>query len=77
MRHEKRDMLEKLKDVLVLLHHKLASTINLDVYASWANALSGGKKLSALNMQKGTTYPIFVAPLPDDKYVIIPYQASR
>ncbi|KAL8612352.1 hypothetical protein ACOMHN_020171 [Nucella lapillus] len=68
IRHEKREALEKIRDVVVLIHHKLPSTLTLDLYSSWANCLAGGKKMStSLNLEKGGVTAMFVAPLPDDK----------
>jgi hypothetical protein len=52
----------------VLLHRKLPSSLSLDVYSSWSNALVGGKKMvSPVTLPKGSITPLFIAPLPDDK----------
>ena len=67
VRHEKTELLERLKDMPVLIHHKLASNVTLDTYASHAQALVSGKKFGSQNLQRGTVCPIFVAPLADDK----------
>ncbi|KAL3846837.1 hypothetical protein ACJMK2_017791 [Sinanodonta woodiana] len=73
VRHEKRDLLEKLKDMTVLMNQKLASAVTFDLYGTWQNAMVGGKKLSSLYLHKKEIYPIFTAPIPDDK---IPKSAS-
>ena len=70
VRHEKREALEKVKDVVMLLHHKLATSISVDLYSTWGNALTGGKKMAAITVQRGAVYPLYVAPIPDDKYVL-------
>ncbi len=43
VRHEKRDLLEKLKDLPVTISHKLASNVTLDAYSSHAQALIQGE----------------------------------
>ncbi|XP_059163051.1 tripeptidyl-peptidase 2-like isoform X2 [Physella acuta] len=67
VRHEKRELLEKLKDMVLLIKMKPASPINLDLYPTWQAAVTGGKKLGSLTAQKGMRYPIFVSHLPEDK----------
>ena len=67
IRHDKRDQLEKVKSVVMLLHHKLSTPISCDLYASWQAALTGGKKLNSVSLGKSQRLPVFTAPLPDDK----------
>ncbi|CAL1545565.1 unnamed protein product, partial [Lymnaea stagnalis] len=67
VRHEKREMLEKLKDVILLVKMKLSSPLNLDLYPTWQAAVTGGKKLGALTIHKGLRQPMFVTHLPEDK----------
>ena len=68
IRHEKRDILERVRDIGILLFRKLPAAISLDIYTSWANALSNGKKMPAsLSLVKGGITPLFVTPLPDEK----------
>ena len=67
VRHEKKDLLEKLQDIPVLISQKLASTISLDVYGTHSQALIQGKKLNSLTLPQGMAVPIFVAPLNSDK----------
>ncbi|XP_013068571.2 tripeptidyl-peptidase 2-like isoform X1 [Biomphalaria glabrata] len=67
IRHEKRDMLEKLKDLVLLVKMKLHSPIALDLYSNWQAAITSGKKLSSFTLQKGSRQPIFVSQLPEDK----------
>ena len=67
VRHDKREQLEKVKSMVLLLHHKLTSPISYDLYSSWQAALVGGKKLNSISLQKTQMYPVFTAPIPDDK----------
>jgi tripeptidyl-peptidase-2 len=67
VRHEKRDLLDRLKDLIILVHHKLATSITLDTYRSQAHALTGARKFSCVNLPPGHICPVYVAPLPDDK----------
>ncbi|ESO86457.1 hypothetical protein LOTGIDRAFT_129137 [Lottia gigantea] len=71
IRHEKKESLEKLKDLVLLLHSKLASNLNLDIYNTWQGAINGGKKTSTMNVRKGSINPIFLTPLPDDNVFIL------
>lgn len=63
VRHEKKDLLEKLTDLAVLLSQKLSSPINLDVYANHSQAIIGGKKMVAATVPPGHILPVFVAPM--------------
>ena len=67
VRHDKRDQLEKVKSMVLLLHHKLPAPIGYDLYSSWQAALTGGKKLNSVSLQKSQLCPVFTAPIPDDK----------
>jgi len=68
VRHEKRDMLEKLKDLVVLIKMKPSSSLSLDVYPTWAAAVAGGKKVGTCTAQRGMRLPLFVRELPEDKF---------
>ncbi|GAB1601221.1 tripeptidyl-peptidase 2-like [Argonauta hians] len=68
IRHDSREMVEKLKDTVLVLHHRLQNALFLDIHACWQNTLSSqAKKLCSLCAHKGATYPLFFCPLPDDK----------
>lgn len=67
IRHEKRESLEKLKDTVMLVTLKLANSIYLDLYPSWHEAMTGGKKISSFMAHKGMRYPVFVVQPPEDK----------
>lgn len=66
VRHEKKDLLERLTDMTVLLNQKLSSPINLDVFASHSQALIGGKKMMGATIPPGLTLPLYVAPLSNE-----------
>jgi len=67
VRHEKREHLERLKDVALLIQHKLATALTLDVYSSHQMALTAAKKFAVMSLAKGATVPVYFTALPDDK----------
>jgi len=67
VRHEKREPLERLKDVSLLICHRLPTVLPLDVYSSHQMALVAGKKFAVVNLAKGASAPVYVTALPDDK----------
>jgi len=67
VRHEKREQLERLKDVSMLIQHKLPTSLTLDVYSSHQLALIAGKKFTVMTLARGATAPVYVTALPDDK----------
>jgi tripeptidyl-peptidase-2 len=67
IRHEKKDLLDKMVDQSLLLNQKLPSALSLDVYGSWAQATTSGKKLEKGSLPQGQTVPIYVTPLTDDR----------
>eukprot|EP00058_Branchiostoma_floridae_P017807 XP_002603296.1 hypothetical protein BRAFLDRAFT_119705 [Branchiostoma floridae] len=73
IRHETKDLLEKLKDVTFLVQYKLPSALSLDVYPSKSNALLGKAKFGTQRCGIGVMAPMFITPLPDDK---VPKAAS-
>ncbi|XP_033232099.1 tripeptidyl-peptidase 2 isoform X2 [Belonocnema kinseyi] len=66
VRHEKRDLLDRLTDMPMLLTQKLSTQINLDIYASQSQALVGGKKMVAASIPPGHTLPLYIAPLSNE-----------
>ncbi|XP_063430494.1 tripeptidyl-peptidase 2-like [Mytilus trossulus] len=66
VRHEKKDQLEKLKDLSIVLNHKLQSSIALDVFNTWPKAINN-KKMGSATIDKDDLYPIYIGPLPSDK----------
>lgn len=74
VRHEKRELLERLTEMPILLTQKLSSQITLDVYASQSQAIIGGKKMVAASIPPGHILPLYIAPLTNEsKWVICTY----
>lgn len=67
VRHEKRELLEKVNEVLMLATFKLTTPICVDTFASHKNAIHGSKKVSSFMMNRNDKQTIFVAPLANEK----------
>lgn len=63
VRHEKKELLDRLTEMPILLSQKLSSQISLDVYASQSQAIIGGKKMVAASIPPGHILPLYIAPL--------------
>jgi tripeptidyl-peptidase-2 len=64
VRSEKKELLEKLSDLPLLVSLKLSSPISMDYYTSFAQASVFGKKCSnGLSVAKGNNTQIFIAPI--------------
>jgi len=61
IRSEQKQVLEKLTDLPMLLSSKLSSTISLDVYSSFDQASTGGKKMTPTTLAEGEFTQIYVA----------------
>jgi len=69
IRHDKKDILDKMVDLPMAIASKLSSPLSIDIYASQAQALISGKKCSVLNINKGASVPIFLtSPSVNEKY---------
>ena len=70
VRHEKRDILDKLSDLPMTLSTKLSTPVSLDIYASHAQAsLGSGKKSTVVNVAKGASIPLYItAPNVNEKH---------
>jgi len=69
IRHDKKDILDKMVDLPMAIASKLSSPLSIDIYASQAQALISGKKCSILNINKGASVPIFLtSPSVNEKY---------
>lgn len=67
VRHEKKELLEKANEAVMLASFKLASSLNLDVFKSFNNAIVGNsKKITTLPMN-GYTKSIYIAPISGEK----------
>ncbi|KAJ4440491.1 hypothetical protein ANN_08632 [Periplaneta americana] len=67
VRHERKDLLDKMLDQPLLLSHKLPATVSLDVYANQTQATTCGKKMLSATLCQGQIMPIYIAPLTNDK----------
>ncbi|CAG9800674.1 unnamed protein product [Chironomus riparius] len=68
VRHEKKELLEKANEVVMQVYFKLPSSLNLDIYKSFNNAvLAGNKKVSSFLMSSGSTKAVYVTPLLNEK----------
>nr|CAD7457742.1 unnamed protein product [Timema tahoe] len=67
VRHERKELLDKLLDKQLLLSQKLAVPISLDIYASLSRATTGGKKMSVATISQGQILPVYIAPLNNEK----------
>lgn len=66
VRHEKKDLLDRLTDMPLLLSQKLSNPISLDVYANQSQAITGGKKMLAASIPPGHIIPLYIAPMSNE-----------
>ncbi|XP_014208208.1 tripeptidyl-peptidase 2 isoform X2 [Copidosoma floridanum] len=69
VRHEKKELLDRLTEMPVLLTQKMSSQVSLDIYASQAQAIIGGKKIVSATIPAGHTLPIYIAPLSNESKI--------
>lgn len=70
VRHDHKEILDKLVDLPMTLTSKLASAVNVDVFGSLSQACTGAKKLTGMNVPKGSSVPVFlIAPVVNDKHL--------
>ncbi|XP_043288637.1 tripeptidyl-peptidase 2 isoform X2 [Venturia canescens] len=69
VRHEKKDLLDRLTEMPILLSQKLASPINLDVYANQCQAIIGGKKMVTASVPPGHVIPVYIAPISNENKI--------
>ncbi|XP_055608253.1 tripeptidyl-peptidase 2 isoform X1 [Uranotaenia lowii] len=67
VRHEKKDILEKVSEAIFLANIKLASSLAVDVYKSYNQAIVNGKKIASCIFPAGVTRPVFLSPISNDK----------
>lgn len=68
VRHEKKDLLEKLNEATLTVAFKLSSILSLDVFSSYKGALLGEKKVTSCSVPALRTIPFYIAPLNNEKY---------
>lgn len=67
VRHERRDLLERVNDTTMLVTFKLPSAIALEAHVSYRNAIHGAKKSPTILLRRNAVRPIYLAPLTSDK----------
>ncbi|KAL1392834.1 hypothetical protein pipiens_012189 [Culex pipiens pipiens] len=67
VRHEKKELLEKVGEATLLAHIKLANTLSVDIYKSYNQAIANGKKITTCAFPAGVTRPIYLAPIGNEK----------
>jgi len=78
VRHERRELLEKLIDLPVQVVQKLQNPLSLDVYSSHHQATIFGKKSSTFIMTPNSNLnTLNIGSLPNDRYVYNKYQMIR
>lgn len=70
VRHEKKDLLEKVNEATLTATFKLASSLNLELYGSYRHALFNEKKVSSVLVPALRPVPFYIAPLSTEKYYI-------
>uniref|UniRef100_A0A182IWH8 Tripeptidyl-peptidase 2 n=1 Tax=Anopheles atroparvus TaxID=41427 RepID=A0A182IWH8_ANOAO len=67
VRHEKKELLEKLTEANMIVNFKLPNSLSVDVYKSYNQVLLSGKKLTSCSLPAGTCRPIYLAPITGEK----------
>lgn len=68
VRHEKIELLEKIKDITLYVRHSISGSINQDIFTSYSGLLKGvGKKTGAETLNKNTETTYYINTIPDDK----------
>jgi hypothetical protein len=76
VRHDKKELLDKVKDMPLLLRHKLTAALTLDAYDSHAQALINGKKFMSRMMLPGQRLAVYLATLSDEKCASVNFQLT-
>lgn len=66
IRHDKKELLDRLIEMPLLLNQKLNTPISLDVYANHSQAIVGGKKMVAASIPPGHVLPLYIAPMSNE-----------
>lgn len=67
VRHEKKDILEKISEATMAVIFKLQSPITLDIYEHYNQAIVGGKKSSSFQLGASAAKTLYVSPLSNEK----------
>ncbi|EDW32157.1 GL10584 [Drosophila persimilis] len=66
VRHEKRDLLEKISDANLVASFKLVNFLNLDFYENYNHCIVGGRKLAAAVVRRSTRV-VYIAPISQER----------
>ncbi|XP_015752679.1 PREDICTED: tripeptidyl-peptidase 2-like [Acropora digitifera] len=66
VRHDNKDQLEKIKDTVVLIEQKISSAVTLDTHSSRLASMKA-TKFSSCTRAVGSSCPVYIMPLADDK----------
>lgn len=67
VRHEKKDLLEKVNEATLTATIKLSSSLGLDIYTTYKAALLGEKKVTSITVPALRPVPFYIAPLSAEK----------
>ncbi|XP_004536799.1 tripeptidyl-peptidase 2 isoform X2 [Ceratitis capitata] len=67
VRHEKRDLLEKLSETNMIALFKLANTISMEFYDHYNSCLTGKRKFTTCVVKSTPAKVLYVPPLPQEK----------
>lgn len=67
VRHEKRELLEKLNEATLSAFFKLSAPLGIDLYGSYKAAVLGEKKLSSCTLTPSRSLPVYAAQLSNEK----------
>lgn len=67
IRHEKRDLLEKVNEANMVALFKLPSSLNLDVYDQYNQCVIAGRKFNYCTVKQDCPKVLYIAPLAQDK----------
>lgn len=67
VRHEKKELLEKLNEATLNAYFKLPSPLTVDLYGSYRSAILNEKKLSQFSLSSKRTVPVYAAPISNEK----------
>ena len=67
VRHEKKEHLDKLTDMVMTVSSRLTVAISVDTYSTWGDAITQGKKFTSITLPPGIAYPLYVSPLLAEK----------
>lgn len=67
VRHEKKELLEKVNEATLTVTIKLSTPLNMDVYGSYKGAVLNEKKINSCTIPALRQIPFYIAPLSGDK----------